>query len=54
MTVALEPDTALFVVVEGPWDPRTHQKFPTWAPTEEEKDAGQAFIARVRQELMLY
>ncbi len=54
MTVALEPDTALYEVVEGPWDPRTHKKFPTWAPTEEEKDAGQAFIARVRQELMLY
>lgn len=54
MSVALVPDTAVYEVVEGPWDPRTHKKFPTWAPAEEEKEEGEKFIARVRQELMLY
>lgn len=54
MTLALEPDTAMYEVVDGPWDPATHKKFPDWAPAEEDKAAGQAFIARIRQELMLY
>ncbi len=54
MTVALEPATALYEVVEGPWQDHSHKKYPTWAPAEEEKEAAQAFIARVRQELMLY
>jgi len=54
MTLALEPDTAMYEVVEGPWHPKTHKTFPNWAPPEEDAAAGQAFIARVRQDLMLY
>lgn len=53
-TVALEPNTAVYTVVEGPWDPKTHKKFPIWAPEESDKLAGQAFIGKIRQELMLY
>lgn len=54
MTLALEPDTAIYEVVEGPWDPATHKKFPTWAPAENDMAAAQDFIAKIRQELMLY
>ena len=54
MTLALEPDTAVYEVVEGPWDPTSHKKYPTWAPPEDDKEAAKAFIAKIRQELMLY
>ena len=54
MTIPLEPDTAYFEVVEGPWEEHTHKKFPAWAPAEIEADAGQAFVSRIRQELMEY
>ncbi|MDP3985829.1 MAG: WbuC family cupin fold metalloprotein [Candidatus Veblenbacteria bacterium] len=54
MTLALEPDTAIYEVVEGPWDPATHKQYPAWAPAEDDRAAGLAFIARLRQELMLY
>lgn len=54
MTLALEPDTAVYEVVEGPWDPSTHKKYPAWAPEENNETAAQDFIARLRQELMLY
>jgi cupin fold WbuC family metalloprotein len=53
-TIALEPDVTLFEVLQGPWDPKTHKKFPKWAPAETDQTEGQAFIVRVRQELMLY
>jgi cupin fold WbuC family metalloprotein len=53
-TIALEPDTTLFEVLQGPWDPKTHKKLPQWAPTEADHVGGQAFIARIREELMLY
>jgi cupin fold WbuC family metalloprotein len=54
MTLALVPDTAVYEVVEGPWDPQTHKKYPAWAPPEEDSAAAQAFIAKIRQELLLY
>ena len=54
MTLALEPDTAVYEVVEGPWDPKTHKKYPAWAPEETDAAAAQAFIGKIRQELMLY
>jgi len=54
MTLALEPATAIYEVVEGPWEEHSHKKYPDWAPAEEDKKAAQEFIARVRQELMLY
>lgn len=53
-TIALEPDATLFEVLQGPWEPKTHKKLPEWAPTETDQIAGQAFIARIREELMLY
>lgn len=54
MTMALEPATALYEVVEGPWQDHSHKKYPDWAPPEEDKSAAQAYMAGVRQELMLY
>jgi len=54
ITLALEPDTAVYEIVEGPWDPATHKKFPDWAPSEDDYEAGQKYIASLRQELMLY
>lgn len=54
MTLALEPDTAVYQVVEGPWDPATHKKYPVWAPVEENQVEVKEFIAKIRQELMLY
>ncbi|MBI5465830.1 MAG: WbuC family cupin fold metalloprotein [Candidatus Kerfeldbacteria bacterium] len=53
-SLALEPDTVVYQVSEGPWNPHTHKAFPAWAPSEDDKEGSQAFIARVRQELMLY
>jgi len=54
MSIALEPDTTVFTIVEGPWDPKTHKKFPTWAPLADDTQAVEAFVGKVRQELMLY
>lgn len=54
MTLALEPDTAFYEVVEGPWQEDSHKKYPDWSPAEEDKSGGAEFIAKVRQELMLY
>ncbi len=54
ITVALEPDTAVYEVLEGPWDPATHKKLAPFAPAETEIEAGQKYIASLRQELMLY
>ncbi len=53
-TVSLEPDTAIYEVLEGPWDPKTHKKLAPFAPAETEIAAGQKYIASLRQELMLY
>lgn len=53
-TLALEPDSTIFEVLQGPWDPKTHKKFPQWAPAETDQAGGQAFITRIREELMLY
>lgn len=52
--IALAPDTAVYRVGSGPWTEQAHKQYPTWAPQEEDGEAGQAFVARVRQELMLY
>ena len=53
-TLALEPGTVLFEVLEGPWNPATHKQFPSWAVSESDVAAGQAFIVRLREDLMLY
>ena len=53
-TIDLEPETAVYTVVEGPWDPKTHKHFAEWAPEESNREAGLALIGRIRQELMLY
>jgi cupin fold WbuC family metalloprotein len=54
MMMALETGTVVYEVVEGPWDPTTHKTYPTWAPDENDEPAAQGFIAKIRQELMLY
>lgn len=52
--VSLESDTVVYEIIEGPWQPANYKEFPAWSPAEEEVEKGQAFIARIREELMLY
>src|SRR5207253_3168795 len=46
--VALEPGTIVFEVNSGPYNPDTHKEFALWAPSEEDKEAGLAYIAGLR------
>lgn len=49
--VALEEGTVVFEVSQGPYDPATHKVLAPWAPPEEDKEAGLAFIAALRAQL---
>lgn len=46
--VALERDTVVFEVIEGPYDPATHKRFAPWAPPEDDREAGLDYIAGLR------
>jgi cupin fold WbuC family metalloprotein len=48
--VALQEGTVIFEVSQGPYDPATHKVFAPWAPPEEDREAGLAFIARLRSQ----
>ncbi|MFZ5391409.1 MAG: WbuC family cupin fold metalloprotein [Patescibacteria group bacterium] len=54
MSIALEADTAVYIVTEGPWRPDSHKIMAPWAPSEKETVAAQEYLAGLRQELMLY
>jgi cupin fold WbuC family metalloprotein len=46
--VALRRGTVLFEVIQGPYDEATHKQFAPWAPPEEDREGGLAFIAQMR------
>lgn len=46
--VSLEPGTALFEVVQGPYKPENHKNFASWAPIEEE---GQDYLKALEEEI---
>jgi cupin fold WbuC family metalloprotein len=46
--ISLEPGTVLFEVSQGPYDPTTAKHYAPWAPPEDDRDAGLAFIAAMR------
>ncbi|MEN7548843.1 WbuC family cupin fold metalloprotein [Rapidithrix thailandica] len=48
--IVLEPDTVIYEVKDGPYDPNSDKGFAPWAPTEEDPDA-LAFNARILKEL---
>ncbi|MBU1038681.1 WbuC family cupin fold metalloprotein [Patescibacteria group bacterium] len=54
MSIALEADTAVYIVTEGPWQPATHKIMAPWSPEEQDTVAAQKYLAGLRQELMLY
>lgn len=39
MVAALDPVTAFFEIIEGPYDPQTHKNFAPWAPREGSSEA---------------
>ena len=47
---ALEPDTVVFEVKNGPYSPDNDKAFPTWAPREGSPDAP-AYLASLQREL---
>ena len=46
--VSLESGTVMFEVIQGPYDPQTHKEFATWAPPEEDEEAGAAYMRSLR------
>jgi cupin fold WbuC family metalloprotein len=46
---ALEPDTVVYEVKDGPYSPTTDKSFPSWAPAEGSPEAS-AYLARLSAE----
>ena len=46
--VSLDDRSVAFEAMHGPYDPNSHKHFAPWAPPEEDREAGLAFIARLR------
>jgi cupin fold WbuC family metalloprotein len=46
--LSLEPGTVLFEVTQGPYDSSAHKDFAPWAPPEEDRQAGLAFMGQIR------
>ena len=46
--VSLKPGTALFEVVQGPYEPDSHKNLAPWAPKEE---AGQDYLKTLEEEI---
>ena len=46
--LSLESGTVLFEVKEGPYDAATDKRFAPWAPPEEDREAGLAYISQLR------
>jgi cupin fold WbuC family metalloprotein len=46
--IALKSGTVIFEVSQGPYDPTTAKEYAPWSPPEEDVEAGQEFIARMR------
>lgn len=44
---ALTDDAVCFEVKPGPWDPATDKDFASWAPSEAEPEAAQAYLERL-------
>jgi len=45
--IALQPDTAIFEVKQGPYDPSADKHFAPWAPQENEPDALKRLLAKL-------
>jgi dTDP-4-dehydrorhamnose 3,5-epimerase-like enzyme len=46
--VSLDDRTVVFEAMHGPYDANSHKNFATWAPPEDDRKAGLAFIASLR------
>ena len=46
--LSLEPGTVVFEVNSGPYDPTTHKEYASWAPPEEDAEAGASFLRGLR------
>ncbi len=46
--VSLDDRTVAFEAMHGPYDPHSHKNFAPWAPPEDDRKAGLAFIAGLR------
>ena len=45
---ALEDDSVIYEVIEGPYDPQTHKKFAPFAPHEEEKEKAKKYMSELK------
>jgi hypothetical protein len=41
----LSEEAVLYEVIDGHFDPGTHKRFATWAPSEADAEAAQAYLA---------
>jgi cupin fold WbuC family metalloprotein len=48
---ALEDHSVVFEVIEGPYDGKTHKKFASWAPAENEKENASIYMNSVKKKL---
>ena len=46
--VSLDNSTVVFEAMHGPYDAHSHKNFAPWAPPEDDRKAGLAFIANLR------
>jgi cupin fold WbuC family metalloprotein len=49
--MSLEEGTVAFEAIQGPYDPATHKLFAPWAPPEAHREAGLAFMSRLRAQM---
>ena len=48
--IALEEETVLYEIIEGPFDDRTHKRYAPWAP-EENSAESEAYFRALREKL---
>lgn len=48
---ALEKDSVIYEIIEGPYDPITHKKFAPWAPSEAEPQKALDYMQKIKSQL---
>lgn len=46
---ALEDDSVIYEVIQGPYDAKTHKKFAPWAPSEKETEKAAKYMMRLKE-----
>lgn len=51
MPVSLKEGSVVYEVIQGPYEEATHKKFAPWAPAEEDQEAGQTYLQKIKAKL---